>query len=223
MLGVVISPTYTPAVGSTISAVYGLQNAPSLNSTITPTNWYGNITQLGFGASATGGTVTQIIAYGSVTPTFNASSTTGVTTYYGFNSANITGTANNAIGTVYGFYSNQAASNTGVTNNWNFYAGGTAPNFFNGDMRFNKTVTAAGTTGAQTISKNAGTVNFAAAATSLVVTNTLVTTSSIIICTVGTNDTTMKSVQAVAAAGSFTLYPNAAPTAETRVNFIVIN
>ena len=223
MFGVVINPNYTPAVGSTINAVYGLQNAPSLNSTITPTNWYGNITQLSFGASATGGTVTQIIAYGSVTPTFNASSTTGVTTYYGFNSANITGTANNAIGTVYGFYSNQAASNTGVTNNWNFYAGGTAPNFFNGDMRFNKTVTAAGTTGAQTISKNAGTVNFAAAATSLVVTNTLVTTSSIIICTVGTNDTTMKSVQAVAAAGSFTLYPSAAPTAETRVNFIVIN
>jgi hypothetical protein len=223
MFGATITPVYNPAVGSTISAVYGLQNAPTLNSTITPTNWYGNITQLSFGASATGGTVTQIQAYGSVTPTFNASSTTGVTTYYGFNSGNITGTANNAIGTVYSFYANQASSNTGVTNNWNFYAAGTAPNFFNGDMRFNKTVTATGTTGAQTISKNAGTVNFAAAATSLVVTNTLVTTSSIIICTVGTNDTTMKSVQAVAAAGSFTLYPNAAPTAETRVNFIVIN
>ena len=101
--------------------------------------------------------------------------------------------------------------------------GGTAANYFAGDMQFNKTVTAAGTTGAQTISKNAGTVNFAAAATSLVVTNTLVTTSSIIICTVGTNDTTMKSALAVAAAGSFTIYGNAAATAETRVNFIVIN
>ena len=90
-------------------------------------------------------------------------------------------------------------------------------------MQFNKTVTAAGTTGAQTINKNAGTVNFAAAATSLVVTNSLVTTSSIIICTVGTNDTTMKSVSAVAASGSFTIYANSAATAETRVNFIVIN
>ena len=86
-----------------------------------------------------------------------------------------------------------------------------------------KTVTAAGTTGAQTINKTAGTVNFAATATSLVVTNSFVDANSIIIATVGTNDTTMKSVQAVAAAGSFTLYANAAATAETRVNFMVIN
>lgn len=92
-----------------------------------------------------------------------------------------------------------------------------------GGLLVDKTVTAGGTTGAQTINKPAGTVNFAAAATSLVVTNSLVTTSSIIICTVGTNDATMQSVQAVAGSGSFTLYPNAAPTAETRVNFFIVN
>ena len=87
-----------------------------------------------------------------------------------------------------------------------------------------KTVTAGGTTGAQTISKPAGSVNFAAAAASLVVTNTLVTTSSCIVATVGTNDATMFQCQAVAAAGSFTLFAKpAAPTAETRVNFLVIN
>lgn len=86
-----------------------------------------------------------------------------------------------------------------------------------------KTVTAGGTTGAQTINKPCGTVNFAAAAASLVVTNSVVATSSIIVCTVGTNDATMKSVQAVAGSGSFTIYPNANPTAETRVNFLVIN
>jgi hypothetical protein len=90
-------------------------------------------------------------------------------------------------------------------------------------MQFDKTVTAAGTTGARTISKNAGTVNFAAGATALVVTNTLVTVNSIVVATVAGNDATMKSVQAVAAAGSFTLYANAAATAETRVNFIIIN
>jgi hypothetical protein len=50
-----------------------------------------------------------------------------------------------------------------------------------------------------------------------------VTTSSIILATVASNDSTMKSVQAVAAAGSFTLYANAAATAETRVNFLVLN
>jgi hypothetical protein len=66
-------------------------------------------------------------------------------------------------------------------------------------------------------------VNFAAGATTLVVTNTLVTVNSIVVATVAANDATMKSVQAVAAAGSFTLYANAAATAETRVNFIIIN
>jgi len=86
-----------------------------------------------------------------------------------------------------------------------------------------KTVTAGGTTGAQTINKPTGTVNFAAAASALVVTNSLVATTSIIVCTVGTNDTTMKSVNAVAGAGSFTINANAAATAETRVNFIVTN
>lgn len=92
-----------------------------------------------------------------------------------------------------------------------------------GNVVLPKTVTAGGTTGAQTINKVTGSVNFAAAATSLVVTNSYVTTSSIIIATVATNDTTMKSVAVVAAAGSFTIYANAAATAETRVNFIVTN
>lgn len=86
-----------------------------------------------------------------------------------------------------------------------------------------KTITAAGTTGAQTINKPCGSVNFAAAATSLVVTNSMVTTSSAIQCTVGTNDATMTCAQAVAGSGSFTIYPNAAPTGETRVNFFIHN
>jgi hypothetical protein len=92
-----------------------------------------------------------------------------------------------------------------------------------GDIILDKTVTAVGTTGAQTIDKTVGSVNFSAAATSIVVTNNRVTPSSIIIATVATNDSTMKSVLAVAASGSFTLHANAAATAETRVNFIVIN
>ena len=91
------------------------------------------------------------------------------------------------------------------------------------DLQLGKTVTAAGTTGAQTINKSSGSVNFAAAATSLVVTDSLVTTASIITATVASNDTTMKSVAVVAASGSFTIYPNAAPTAETRVNFLITN
>jgi len=95
--------------------------------------------------------------------------------------------------------------------------------YFASDIQLAKTVITAGTTGAQTINKTTGAVNFAALATSLVVTNSLCATTSIIVCTVGTNDVTMKSVQAVAGTGSFTLYANAAATAETRVNFLITN
>jgi hypothetical protein len=90
-------------------------------------------------------------------------------------------------------------------------------------VRLAKTITEPAATGAQTINKSSGSVNFAAGNTSLVVTNSLVTTGSVILCTVGTNDSTMLSVQAVAASGSFTIYANAAATAETRVNFVIFN
>lgn len=88
---------------------------------------------------------------------------------------------------------------------------------------FTKTITAAATTGAQTINKTSGSVNFAAAATSLVVTNSMCATSSVIHCTIATNDATAADVKAVAAAGSFTIYLTTAPTAETRVNFLITN
>lgn len=86
-----------------------------------------------------------------------------------------------------------------------------------------KTITATGTTGTQTINKLTGAVNFAASATSLVVTNSFATTNSVIQATVGAHDSTMKDVQAVAGTGLFTLWPNAVPTAETRVYFRIDN
>jgi hypothetical protein len=86
-----------------------------------------------------------------------------------------------------------------------------------------QTITAAGTTGAQTINKAAGTVNFAAAVTSIVVTNSLVTTSSTIHCTLRTNDATARIANVVPAAGSFTINLTAATTAETSAGFLVIN
>lgn len=85
------------------------------------------------------------------------------------------------------------------------------------------TVTAGGTTGAQTINKPTGTVNFAAGASSLVVTNSLVTTSSLIFAEVRTNDSTALIKNVVPASGSFTIRLNAAATAETSVGFWVIN
>lgn len=94
--------------------------------------------------------------------------------------------------------------------------------YFATGIAIEATITAAGTTGAQTINKTAGSVNFGIGASSLVVTDDKVTANSIVMATVATNDSTLKSVQAVAGVGSFTLFGNAAATAETRVNFWVL-
>jgi len=86
-----------------------------------------------------------------------------------------------------------------------------------------KTITATGTTGARTINKATGSVNFASTATSLVVTNDLVTVNSVIQVSKATNNTTARLGAVVAAAGSFTIHMDVAPTATTRVNFLVTN
>ena len=93
----------------------------------------------------------------------------------------------------------------------------------NGKISYLATNTAAGTTGAQTINRPSGTVNFGIGATSLVVTNSLCTTSSIILPVVRTNDATATIKNVVPGAGSFTINLNAAATAETSVGFFIIN
>lgn len=118
-----------------------------------------------------------------------------------------------------GFIGNNS-TDTGL---YNINMIGNAANFIAGDLQLDKTITATGTNSDQTINKNAGSINFETGNTSVVVTNSRVTVNSIVMATVATNDSTMKSVAAVPAAGSFTLYPNATPTANTRVNFLVIN
>jgi len=85
------------------------------------------------------------------------------------------------------------------------------------------TITPGGTTGARTINKPTGTVNFAAGASSLVVTNSVVSTSSIVFAVVRTNDTTAAIKNVVPGSGSFTINLTAAATAETSVGFIVFN
>lgn len=92
-----------------------------------------------------------------------------------------------------------------------------------GGITLTATNTAAGTTGNQTINKPSGTVNIAAAGTSITVTNSLVTTSSIVFATIRTNDATAVIKNVVPASGSFTINLNAAATAETSIGFFVIN
>lgn len=86
-----------------------------------------------------------------------------------------------------------------------------------------QTITAGGTTGDRTINKAAGTVNFAAAATSITVTNSLASTSSTIYAMARTNDSTCSVKNVVPASGSFTINMTAACTAETSVGFLVVN
>lgn len=208
----------TPAAGDNVTiskAITGSANARGIVEN--------SIVQLDVTTSATYMAVTPgLVASASLTEingvdysqgTFGAGST--LTNQYAFRCRpTVTGATNNYC------FRGQVAAGTG---RYNIYMDGTAQNFIAGDMQWGKTVTAAGTTGAQTINKTALTVNFAALATSLVVTNSLVATTSVITCTPGTVDSTMKSVVVVAGAGSFTITANAAATAETRVNCLVFN
>lgn len=88
-------------------------------------------------------------------------------------------------------------------------------------MFLSKTMTAGGTVGAQTINKSSGRVNFAASASSLVVTDSYVTTNSIVMVQVCGTDATATSARVTKAAGSFTITLNAAATAETEVDFLI--
>lgn len=92
------------------------------------------------------------------------------------------------------------------------------------DWNLQRTVTAGGTTGAQTINKPAGTVNIAAGQASIVITNNTVTTSSLPFVTVRTGDATCTFVKAaVSTANTLTITLNAACTAETSIGFVVYN
>jgi hypothetical protein len=86
-----------------------------------------------------------------------------------------------------------------------------------------RTNTPAGATGARTINTQCGSVNFAAGATSLTVTNSQVTANSIVLVTMATNDSTAANIRAVPAAGSFTIHLLTAPSAEMKVNFLIFN
>ena len=82
--------------------------------------------------------------------------------------------------------------------------------------------TAVGTTGNQTINTVSGRVNIAAAGTSVVVTNNLVTAASQCFAIMVTNDTTGRVTACVTAAGSFTIY-TVAVNAEAAFAYQVFN
>lgn len=85
------------------------------------------------------------------------------------------------------------------------------------------TITAGGTTGAQTINKPSGSLNIAAGQTSIVLTNSFVTATSLVQAWAMTNDATGSVKNVVPAVGSATINMTAAVTAETKIGFLVIN
>jgi len=90
-------------------------------------------------------------------------------------------------------------------------------------INLQRTITAGGTTGNRTINLPAGTVNLAAAATAVTVTNSTVTANSIVFAIARTNDSTCAVKNTVAGSGSFVINMTAACTAETSVGFWVTN
>lgn len=89
-------------------------------------------------------------------------------------------------------------------------------------VRLDGTVTPIATTGNQTINKPCGVVNFAGGATSLTVTNSLVTSASLVFASVLTNDATAVLKNTECSAGSFVIRMSTAPTGATKVGFLVV-
>ena len=103
-----------------------------------------------------------------------------------------------------------------------------APSFLVRDQysrqyKVDATITPALTTGDRTINKAAGTVNIAAAGTTVTVTNSLVTANSLVFAVIRTNDGTATIKNVVPAAGSFVINLTAAATAEVSIGFYVVN
>lgn len=90
------------------------------------------------------------------------------------------------------------------------------------DVTIEKTNDASAGTSA-TINKPSGSVVLSSANSSFVLTNSLITADSIVLATVATSDATLKSVVAVPDAGEVEFIGNAACTADTKINFLVIN
>lgn len=156
--------------------------------------------------------------------------TTTPLTYFQLDQASTTGTLSGGIVRLGDYSSGGGATRFTVTDSTATFAFAATGNLgifdLGGVLRFNfnRTVTAGGTTGAQVINKPIGTVNFAAAATAIVVTNSTVSTSSIIFPVIRTADATCTFVKSVVpGSGSFTITLNAGCTAETSVGFMVTN
>ena len=107
-----------------------------------------------------------------------------------------------------------AGAGTTITNNYAIKS--------TGKLGFTFTYTAGGTNGNQTINLPSGSLNIAAAGTTVTLTNNLITTNSIVVPILST-DTTATSVTTVVTSGQCVFTLNAACTAAVKIQFIVFN
>lgn len=127
----------------------------------------------------------------------------------------IADTANNIAVLTNHIYTNSGADTSITTSGAGI---GDVPTF----GRFYLQYTNTATVGAVTINKPKMRVNIATAGTSVVVTNSLVTAASTVLCQASTNDTTAQVKNVVPAAGSFTL-TTVAVTAQTSFDCVLFN
>ena len=133
------------------------------------------------------------------------------------------------VGDYDGYFNNTYLLVDDANNSFTFENGGGSTGSGQLDFRktpkllLSRTITSAGTTGAQTINRTAGQVNLAAGQQTLVVTNNKAAADSLIIPFIMTDDATAKSVIVTRAAGSFTFKTNAAATGEVALGFVVLN
>ncbi len=87
-----------------------------------------------------------------------------------------------------------------------------------------KTTFGAGTTGNQTANTMTGNIRIAAGNTSVTVTNSLVSSTSVIMCTLATADANATTLKSCApGSGSFIITLQTAPAAEVNINWVVFN
>lgn len=185
------------------------------------TQYYGSSSGFSFLDSAGSVTLATMSAAGrwALTPT-------GLTTAATIDTWSLTQTWNNASGVYTGIKVNVTNTASAATSRLLELQTASTERFgvdTAGKTYQDTTITAAGTTGNQTINKPTGTVNIAAAGTTVTVTNSLCSTSSIVFAVLRTNDTTAYIKNVVPGSGSFVINLGAAATAEVSIGFQVIN
>lgn len=234
----------TPAARSSTSTAYFLYTGAT-SSTLSTT---ANAPQVDYNMAFTQTHAAGTIALNSdfrisgATQAFASSSTMTVGATLSVTGAPIAG-SNATITSSATFHSAGAAVTSGVTNSYGLLltanTGAATADYIaslNGTagevMRINttgqivllNTVTTGGTTGNQTINKPSGTVNIAAAGTTVTVTNSLCATTSIIQAVLRTADTTATGIKCVVpSSGSFAITLNAGATAEVSIGWQIIN